>query len=209
MKDSLSAIANEVVDDVLKEAEKTILTAEAHAKNSFKTAKDEADQAYIGILDDATRKTNAEKRKIESLTEVESRNQQLQLKEALVDEAFNRAIEKLAGFVKTEAYHAYLMTLIEESARKMGSEELTIYLNGADRTWIKKEELKKLEAKIKSNLRLGDKEIHSLGGCVIQTANGKLVFDSTIENQLQNLKPTLRIEVAKILFGKGAAGNVS
>jgi vacuolar-type H+-ATPase subunit E/Vma4 len=41
-----------------------------------------------------------------------------------------------------------------------------------------------------------------MGGCVIQTGDGKVTYDSTIDNRLKELKPNLRVEVAKILFEK-------
>ena len=46
VKDGLSAIANEVLEDVQKEAEAIILAAEKEAKETLKTAKKQADQNY-------------------------------------------------------------------------------------------------------------------------------------------------------------------
>jgi vacuolar-type H+-ATPase subunit E/Vma4 len=51
-------------------------------------------------------------------------------------------------------------------------------------------------------LRLSDKTEDYLGGCVIQTEDGKIIYDVTLDNRLQELKPVLRVELAKILFGE-------
>jgi vacuolar-type H+-ATPase subunit E/Vma4 len=48
-----------------------------------------------------------------------------------------------------------------------------------------------------------------MGGCKVQTTDGKLVYDNTFENRIEQLKPTLRLEVAKILFQKEESPNVS
>ena len=64
--------------------------------------------------------------------------------------------------------------------------------------------LNRLSKKLHCELKLSDETGDFIGGCKIQTADGKITYDSTIDNRLQELKPTLRVEVAKILFGKEA-----
>jgi vacuolar-type H+-ATPase subunit E/Vma4 len=39
-----------------------------------------------------------------------------------------------------------------------------------------------------------------IGGPKAQTLDGKLTFDGTIDNKLNELKPLLRVELAKIMF---------
>ena len=55
-----------------------------------------------------------------------------------------------------------------------------------------------------NTLTFSDKTEEFTGGCKIETENGKITYDNTIDNRLRELKPTLRIEVAKILFGEEA-----
>ena len=104
-KNGVSAIANEVVDDIQKEAETIIQNAEKDAKETLKVARQQAIQNYQTIINQAKTKSEGEKRKIASVTEVEMRNRQLQTKEGLVDIAFEKALEKLKDFVATEDYH--------------------------------------------------------------------------------------------------------
>ena len=50
VKNGISAIANDVVGDVQKEAEAIILAAENEAKETLKAAKEQADQIYRDII---------------------------------------------------------------------------------------------------------------------------------------------------------------
>ena len=93
VKDGLSAISNEVLGDVQKEAEAIILSAENQAKQTLKAAKQQADQNYQTLMNQATAKAEGEKRKITSVTEVEMRNRLLQAKEELVDIAFEKLFQ--------------------------------------------------------------------------------------------------------------------
>ncbi len=204
VKDGLFAITSEVLADVQKEAEAIILAAENEAKETLKTAKKQADQNYQDIINDEKTNAENEKRKITSVTEVEIRNNLLQTKEELVDSVFEKAVEKLEDFVKTEEYRKYLLKIIEEVVKKIGRKNVVVKVNGKDKTWLTQEMLNRLSKKLRRQLTLSDEKEDFIGGCKIQTIDGKITCDSTIDNRLQELKPTLRVEAAKILFGKEA-----
>jgi V/A-type H+/Na+-transporting ATPase subunit E len=204
VKDGLSAITSEVLEDVQKEAEAIILVAENEAKEDLKAAKEQADQNYQTIINLGKTKAEAERRRIASVTEVEIRNLLLQSKEDLVDKAFDKALVKLHDFVKTDEYHEHLLKLIEGVAKKIKCTSLTVQVNAEDKTWLTQDILNRLSKRSHRELKLSDKTEDFIGGCKIQTVDGKITYDSTINNRLQELKPALRVEAAKILFGKGA-----
>ena len=135
---------------------------------------------------------------------MEIRNRLLQTKEDLVDSAFEKALVKLEDFVKTEEYHEYLLKIIEEVVKKIGRKNVVVQVNAKDKTWLTQEMLNRLSKKLRRELKLSDETEDFIGGCKIQTIDGKITYDSTIDNRLQELKPTLRVEAAKILFGKEA-----
>jgi V/A-type H+-transporting ATPase subunit E len=203
-KHGISAIANEVIGDVQKEAVAIISRAENEAKELLKTAKENADQNYQQIVNQATFKIEAEKRKIASVTEVEMRNRLLQTKEDLVDAAFEKALGKLKAFVKTKDYREYLLNLIETTAKKIGQKDLVMQVNPKDKAWLTQDVLDRLSKKLHVALTLSDETEDCIGGCKIQTMDSKNIYDGTIDNRLQELKPTLRVEIAKILFEENA-----
>jgi V/A-type H+-transporting ATPase subunit E len=204
IKTGVSAIANEVIGDVQKEAEAIISTAENHAKETLRVAKEQANQTYRAILDEAKEKAEAEKRKIESIAEVEIRNRLLQTKETLVELAFEKTLVKLKNFVKTEEYQTYLLKLIEEIAKKMDQKVLVIEVNAKDKGWLKPDMLKHDSKKLNIEFKMSKQTQDYIGGCKIQTEDGKIVYDATLDNRLEELKPELRAEIAKRLFGEVA-----
>ncbi len=204
IKDGLSAIANEVLGDVQKEAEAIIISAENHSKETLKAQKEQAMQNYLTLVSQATLKAEDERRKIASVTEVEMRNHLLQTKEGLVEAAFDIALEKLKDFVTTEEYHTYLLNLIKEVAKNVGQKSLIVQVNAKDKAWLTQEALDRLSEKQHIELTLSVQTEDFIGGCKIQTLDGKISNDNTIDNRLKELKPTLRVEVARILFEKEA-----
>ncbi len=200
VKNGISAIANEVVGDVQKEAEAVILAAENEAKETLRVAKEHADQNYQTIVNQAKVKADAEKRKIASVAEVEMRNRLLQTKEDLVDVAFEKALVKLKEFVTSPKYHDYLLNLIQAVAQKMDQKDLVVQVNPKDKQYLTEEVLKRLSKKSHTELKLSNQTEDYLGGCKIHTSDDKIIYDATIDNRLEELKSTLRVQVAKKLF---------
>ncbi|MGE5533115.1 MAG: V-type ATP synthase subunit E [Bacillota bacterium] len=200
VKDGLVAIASEVLGDAQKEAEALILKSEAEAKEVLLAAKSQAEHEYMALVGQAKVEAESEKRRLASLTELEIRNRLLQTKEELVEAAFQRAIGQLKEFVETDKYKTYLLALISGTAVSIGSKKLVLKLNAKDKVWLTHERLKNLSKKLKINFELSTQTADSLGGFIIQTEDAKVTYDSRIENLLNELKPTLRPEVATILF---------
>jgi V/A-type H+/Na+-transporting ATPase subunit E len=202
VKGGLSAIASEVLGDVQKEAEAIIADAQLQAKEALQQAKTEAEKQYAQVMAEAKTKAEAEGRKIASLTEVEMRNSLLSAKETLVEAAFRKAIENLGDFVKTGKYHTYLTQQIESSTQKIASENLIVQVNSQDKKWLTQQTLNKIGKKHKITLQLSKETLDCIGGCKIQSVDGKIVYDNTLDHRLEELRPELRVEAAKILFGR-------
>ncbi len=200
VKDGLIAITGEVLGDVQKEAEDIIRAAEEEAKKVLKAAKQQADQNYAAVTSEAKNRAEAEKRKIASLGEVDIRNRLLQTKEELVDAAFREALKQLEDFTKTNPYRDYLMKVIEQAAKKIGVETLVVQVNAQDKAWLTQDALDSLSKKLQIKLGMSDQTVECIGGCKMQTENGSVAVDSTIDNRLQGLKPALRTQIAKMLF---------
>lgn len=203
IKNGLVAITNEVLETVLKEAEQTLRNAEKDAEDLLTKTREETAKTSAALIDEAKKKGEIEKKKAESLTEIEIRNRLLQAKEDLVNTVLEKVVVDLHDFIQHDAYHDYLFALIQEVAGKMGFDTLVIYVNSDDRDWLAKGKLDALSKKLGVQLVLGQKTEKCSGGCVIKTADGKVSYDNTFEKRLQQLKPALRIRIAKILFEEG------
>jgi vacuolar-type H+-ATPase subunit E/Vma4 len=57
--------------------------------------------------------------------------------------------------------------------------------------------LEKSLQETKSELILSEQTPNYIGGCKVQTQDGKIVYDATLDNRLQELKPELRAKSQK------------
>jgi vacuolar-type H+-ATPase subunit E/Vma4 len=199
-KSGVAAIAGEVIGDVQKEAEAIISAAENQAKETLRAAKEQADQTFRRIVAESKEKAEAEKHKIASVTEVDLRNRLLQTKEELVDQAFEKVIVKLKDFVNTEEYHTYLLKQIEAIAAKMQQKNLIVEVNSKDKKWLKLDMLNQAEKTLNVKFKISSQTEDYIGGAKLSSEDGKIIYDGTLDNRLEELKPELRTEIAKQLF---------
>ena len=200
VKDGLIAIASDVLEDVQKEAEALIIDAENEAKKNLQISKEQADHNYLSIVNESQVEAEAERKRINSLTEVEIRNILLQTKEKIVDKAFQKAIEKLEDFAETDEYYTFLTKQIKKASSKLSSKNFFIQVNYKDKKWLASSNLESLSKKLDILLVLLDQTDNFIGGCKIQTKDGSITYDGTIDNRLAELKFSLRGEIANLLF---------
>ncbi len=195
------------MEEVQKEAEAIILESQKEAKGILRTYQEEAARQYTAILNEEEINAETERKKIESLTEVETRNRLLKKKEQLVNAAFDKALEQLTAFTQTGEYYAYLLKLIEDTAKKLDSKNLILHLNAADKKRIVREDFDKLSQKLGVRISLAETSEACIGGCKLETPDKRTLYDNTFENRLQQFKTALRVAVARILFGKEGQEN--
>jgi vacuolar-type H+-ATPase subunit E/Vma4 len=87
-------------------------------------------------------------------------------------------------------------------AKEIDKKSLVVQVNVKDKGWLTQDMLNPIGKKLHYEFKLSDSTIDCIGGCKIQTEDGKIIYDGTIDNRLQEIKPVLRVEVAKVLFGK-------
>jgi V/A-type H+-transporting ATPase subunit E len=194
-KTGISAIAREVIDEVQKEAETTIIDAQNQAKETLRLANKKAQETYHTIIVDAKKQADAQKHKSVSTAEVEMRNRLLQVKEDLVDAVLDRAVVELEDFTKTPKYQNYILRLITTTAEKMAQPDLIVYVNTKDKGWLTKDLLNPISKEYNTELQLAPTQLNIIGGCKIQTKDGKITYDATLDSHLQELKPTLRNQI--------------
>jgi V/A-type H+-transporting ATPase subunit E len=200
IKEGLAAISNEILEDVKTESEKIIRDAETKAAKILRDAKTEAESRHLSLLAEAKEKSELEQKKMKSLTQIEIRNIRLQVKENYINDVFDKALARLKQFVESDRYPSYLLEFIEESSKKIDSEQLVVFVNSKDRKLLKNGMFEDLSKKIGKKLTLADETVDCLGGCIVKTQDMRLQYDNTFEKRLHVLRPNLRIELAKILF---------
>ncbi len=206
MSTGTDKIVSSIVSDAQIKAKSLTEKAEKRSNSILLQGEEKALMEKNKILADAEKQANMKYQQVISEAKMNSRRMELEAREEIIEEAFQKAEEKLKEIASSESseYINSLKEIITEAAIEIGGGELIVLL--------KKDDVAKIKdfitsiandvtnnAHVKTSLEIGD-NINTIGGAIIKTKNGEIEVNNTIESRLTRFKRTLRSEVAKILF---------
>ncbi len=155
------------------------------------------------ILEGGEREAESIRRQILGSAELEARNSTLRA----LEDASNKVIQESLSTVtekRPEAYQKALARLISEGALVIGK-DAAVLCNAKDRKVVGSV-VKELNEQNGMELALSDQGIEAMGGVVLQSSDGTIRYDNTLEARLERIKPQLRREIVNALSGepKGA-----
>ena len=182
------------IDKILKNTESDILS-------SLKSALDDSQQnldavSYTHLPPHETLRSDGKKEadKIEKQivggSDIEARNKQLLALESSVDRVFTTALDQISNSDRTGDYANLIKSLLDESTQVLGTSEVTVFTNSKDRDVV--------QSTLSSfpGSELSSETIDCLGGVKIQSKDGSMKFDNTIDARIERLKPLIRKEIA-------------
>jgi vacuolar-type H+-ATPase subunit E/Vma4 len=181
-------LAGELHKNADAEGKKIIHAAQRNAAKIVETAQEKAEETVKGARKDmaaAIKQETAERITSAKLTA-----------KKIVDEARDDAVEAAlhdawrefkTNSLKKATYPALLSRLIEEGVKELGSGEATIYVRDEDRPLVQGYRLAKLPSEYS-------------GGVIVESANGKIRVNKTVEEIFSQKKSSLRKEIYDKLF---------
>lgn len=199
-------IVSSIMSDAQIKAESILAEVEKEKESIISEGEAQAIAEKEKILENAEKQANMRYQQIISEAKMNSRRMELEAREEIIEEAFQKAEEKLKKIASSDAseYKKSLEKVITESGVEIGGGDLVVLVKESDITKIKGS-LPSIEKNIsaKTNaptkLEIGE-NINTIGGAIVKTKNGEIEVNNTIEARMLRFKKSLRSEVARILF---------
>lgn len=189
--EKIKAQAEEEAANLLKEAQETSEEMEHKASDEARALKEEH-------LKEAQKKISDEAKRILAMARLQAKRSILEEKQALVDEAFQRAMEKLLSMVPEEKRKVLKNSLLK--VVRSGKEVVVPY--SVHKDIITKELLEEVNGQLpssKGSLSLGVPEGDSpMGGFILREE--RMIIDCSFESLLKGIREEQEGKVAEILF---------
>ncbi len=206
----MSAGTEKIVSSIISEAQTKASAIEEEAEVESKSIIEEGEKLALiekeKILEDGKKQSTMRYQQIISEAKMNSRRMELDAREEIIEESFNKAVENLKEIASSDSteYKESLNEIIIEAAIEIGGGDLIVSVKAEDVAKIKVS-ISSIENEVKektgneTKLEIGD-NINTIGGAVLKTKNGEIEVNNTIEARLLRFKKSLRSEVARILF---------
>ena len=182
------------IDKILDQTEKSILSdISSELSNSYQKLDDSVSKLeaeYDKIIAYGKKEADKIEKQIVVGSDIEARNKQLLALESSVNRVFTTALEQISNSDRTGDYANLIKTLLDESTRVLGTSEVIVFTNSKDKDVV--------QSTLSSfpGSELSSETIECLGGVKIQSKDGSMKFDNTIDARIERLKPLIRKEIA-------------
>ncbi len=188
------------IDKILNQTEIEIFSSLKSSldetQETLSKSQSKLEQEYDRIVNEGKKEADKVQKQIIGSSDLESRNKQLKMLDDSVQNVFYKAIEKIKTIKRDDKYSKLINTLLEEATETLGTKDVTVYTNSADKK-IVNSLLSKFPGK-----KLASETIECLGGIEIKSKDGSMSFNNTIDARLDRMKPLIRKEIAR-KFGLG------
>lgn len=187
-----------ITSKILKDAEagkENILAVAAEEKDKIISKKvNSANEIAQEILDKAEVEEKSKKERVISSAKLKVRNNKLAAKQEIIDEVFEKSIDKLTKLSKKE-----FLSFVENTILSMNlTGKHTLILNEAGLKSVTPAFIEKLNKKIDAQITLSETKGNFKGGFILE--NNGIEINSTYEALVSSLRDELEFEVAKVLF---------
>ncbi len=187
------------VEKILQNTEQQIVSSLKEALKSSQSmlanSQVSLEQEYDKILAEGKKEAEKLEKQIVGNADLDARNKQLLLVEESIEKVFEKAIKKLQDTDRNNEYSKLISTLLQESIDAIGTSDIIVQTNSKDKSVVQSSLSKFPGATLSSDL------IECLGGIKVQSKDGTMKFDNTIDARLDRLKPLIRKDIAS-KFGR-------
>ena len=191
-----------IIGDIVAKAKEQIKKIEednkAEINKIVESKREEAEREKKKIIERGGNLAELERQRILADGRIKAKKDQLDIKEMIIKDVFDRAMERLTKITDSEDYKEVLFGLIKSSVEMVGEKEVKLLVNEKDKKVLKenKERLKKALGETKYDL---GEMIDCIGGVIAKSKT--IEVDNTLEARIERSMSLLRVDVAKILFG--------
>jgi V/A-type H+-transporting ATPase subunit E len=195
-----------------REVSEVLQEASAKAESIKTAAQQKAETEAQKILSQGQRAAALEGQRILAEKKLEVRRSKMDAQEEAIASSFEAAtefLEELAEKGKQDnlVYKDILFGLVASACEIVAGEKVELALNERDRSRFDEKLMGELSGFVKKKARreislcLANTTIPCLGGVIVRDLERQLEVDNTIEGKMDRLRESLRVDVAKLLFG--------
>lgn len=183
---------------ILRDAEagkENILAAAEEEKNKIISKKvSSANEIAQEILEKAEVEAKSKKERVISSAKLKVRNNKLAAKQEIIDEVFEKSIDKLTKLSKED-----FLNFVKNAISSMNlSGKQTLILNEEGLKFVDEAFIDELNKNVDAQIILGETAGNFKGGFILE--NNGIEINSTYEALVSSLRDELEFEVAKVLF---------
>lgn len=201
VQENMDSLSRAILAEAKGDAEHLVTEARARAETIRRQAQEQAEQVRKEILDRAKQEADQLRGQNVATTQLKARTMQLEHREKVLDQVFTKAMNDLPSVQKWTDYPDIARNLLREAVLQLRSDTVVVHADAFTQSVLAQKYLDDLGKELNVQLSMGD-ALQQGTGVVVETNNGRLQYDNTLETRLRRMQNNLRVPVYHILMGE-------
>jgi V/A-type H+-transporting ATPase subunit E len=201
LDENIDMLSRSILSDANGDAEEILTAARAKADSIREHAQQQADAEKARILEQSSREAERIRSQVVATTQLKSRTMMLEHREKLLDSVFKAAREQLPSLEQWSDYNEIALRLLREALVQLKAKKVVIHADEKTQKLLTEAVINKLAEELELSLTVG-KPLENGIGVVVESADGHLTFDNTLDTRLERLQGALRSPVYHLLMGE-------
>jgi vacuolar-type H+-ATPase subunit E/Vma4 len=199
---NIELLTQAVMSEARADADQLLAEARSKAESIRRQAEEQAAAERKALFERAAQDADRIRRQATATAEIKARMLQLEHREKMLADVFDAARKQLPGVQRWKEYEEIVNQLLREGLIKLGTGTANIHADEHSGRLLTKKKLDLIGKEL--NMKLSLKKPLSKGtGILVETTDGRMHYDNTLETRMELMQSTLRSPVYKILMGEG------
>ncbi|HEY9151731.1 MAG TPA: V-type ATP synthase subunit E family protein [Anaerolineales bacterium] len=200
-EENIEALSRAILNDARTEAEQIQVEAKTKADAVRQQAKEQAESERKAILEHAKVEAERLRGQVIASAQLKARTIQLEYREKLLDKVFDAARQRLSSIQKRSDYDQIVTQLLREALIQLKADRAEVRADDATMKSLDLQTLEQISKELNAHISMG-KSLENGLGVVVDTSDGRLHYDNTLETRLTRLQNALRSSVYHVLMGE-------
>ncbi len=198
--ENIEALSRTIISEARAEADQIQAEARSKADATRQQAQQHAEADRKAVLDRANQEAERLRGQAVATAELKARTLQLERREILLDKVLNTVRQQLPEVQQQPDYEQIVCNLLREAITQLNATKATVRADQKTLKILSDTVLGEISQELKAEITLGD-PLETGTGVIVDTADGHLHYDNTLETRLNRLYSGLRSTVYRILMG--------
>ncbi len=193
-------LSETILNEARAEAEQIRAEAQVKAEAIRRQAAERAAAERKAFIDRGAQEVARLRGQAVSTAQLKARTSELEHRERLLNEVFQAARQKLCTVQQQPNYPQVTRRLLAEALASLRSNAVQVHADPVTAVALNGQVLAELSSEHQVAITLGEPASQNTG-MVVETTDGHLNFDNTLETRLERMQGTLRYPVYQLLVG--------
>ena len=201
LAENIESLSRAVLSEASAEAELILADARAKADAILQRAQEQAMAERAEIIERAQLEATRLRGQTVATTQMKARTMELEHREKLLDSVFSSVREQLSSIQLWTDYSQICQRLLREALTQLKTDNVVVRADKKTMTCLTNQVLAEIAKQFNVHLTVGDPLVDRIG-ISLETADGHLQYDNTLETRLSRLQNNLRSPVYHLLIGE-------